>query len=58
MKTIKKGNKIVRVSDKEAKTRTKSGWTYCPKSEWKLKVRDAKPKKATKKVAKNKKNKK
>jgi len=62
MKTVKKKNRIERVSDKEAEARTKDGWKYCPKQEWREKVRDMKPKepnkKATKKVNKNKKNKK
>jgi hypothetical protein len=40
MKTIKKRKEIKRVSDKEAKAMTKKGWKYCPKGEWKEKVRD------------------
>ena len=42
MKTIKKGKKIKRVSDKDAVEQVKLGWKYCPKSEWREKVRDAK----------------
>jgi hypothetical protein len=49
MKTIKKGKKIVRVSDDEAATSTKKGWKYCPKSEWREKVRDVEPEKKKKK---------
>ena len=59
MKTIKKGKKIVRVADKEADARVKTqGWKYCPKSEWREKVRDARPEVVAKKAPKNKKNKK
>ena len=58
MKTVKKKNKIERVSNKDAEVRVKNGWTYCPKQEWKEKVRDAKPNKPNKKILKNKKNKK
>jgi len=54
MKTVKKKNKIERVSDKDAEARVKNGWEYCPKHEWREKVRDTKSKKTTKKVAKNK----
>ena len=42
MKTIKKGKKIKRVSDKDAVEQVKLGWKYCSKSEWREKVRDAK----------------
>lgn len=46
MKTVKPvgadGGVPVRVKDKEANSRVKSGqWAYCEKSEWKAKVRDA-----------------
>jgi len=43
MKTIKKGKIIKRASDEDAEQQVKSGWKYCPKSEWREKVRDAKP---------------
>ena len=42
MKTIKKGKKIKRVSDKDAVEQVKLGWKYCQKSEWREKVSDAK----------------
>ena len=35
MKTIKKGNSIKRVSDKEAMEMVRFGWEYCPKNLWK-----------------------
>ena len=41
MKCIKRNKEIKRVSDAQAKTLTKEGWKYVPKSEWR-KVRDAK----------------
>lgn len=37
MKTIKKGNEIKRVSDKEVENMVGTGWIYCPKSEYKNK---------------------
>jgi len=41
MKTVKKNKSIMRVSDKDAENLIKEkGWKYCPKSEWKEKVRD------------------
>ena len=41
MKTIKKNKKIQRAKDAEAENLVKNkGWKYCPKSEWKEKVRD------------------
>ena len=43
MKTIKKGKIVKRASDEDAAQQVKSGWKYCPKSEWREKVRDAKP---------------
>lgn len=32
MKTIKRGNEVKRVSDKEAIDKVKFGWEYCPKN--------------------------
>lgn len=53
MKTMKLGDQIKRVNEKEAIKLNKDGWNYCPKSEWKEKVRgDIKQK-----VSKNKKRK-
>jgi hypothetical protein len=41
MKTVKKNEDVLRVSDKAAKEMVKDGgWSYCPKSEWR-KVRDS-----------------
>jgi len=40
MKTLKKDGNYVRVSDKEADEKVKYGWMFCPKNEWKTKVRD------------------
>ena len=44
MKTVKKAKKIERVTDLKAQNMVKNGWQYCPKSEWKNKVRDKKKK--------------
>ncbi len=55
MKTIKKGKEIKRVSNDNAAESTKNGWKYCPKSEWREKVRDIKPKQDKKKLKKRKK---
>jgi hypothetical protein len=42
MKTVKQGKEVKRVSDSDAEIMIKKGgWAYCPKSEWKSKVRDA-----------------
>ena len=42
MKCIKKEGVIKRVKDDVAKIAVEeNGWKYCPKSEWKEKVRDA-----------------
>jgi len=35
MKTIKRGDEIKRVSEKEAMFFVRNGWNYCSKSEWK-----------------------
>lgn len=41
MKCIKKESRIRRVSDGDAITLVKEeGWTWCPRHEWKQKVRD------------------
>jgi len=40
MKTMKKGDSIVRVTDKEADDKLRFGWSFCPKNEWKTNVRD------------------
>ena len=35
MKTLKKGDKIVRVKDNETTRFLADGYSFCPKSEWK-----------------------
>lgn len=45
MKTVKQGTEYKRVSDEKAEAMVANGWKYCPKEEWKLKVRDAKSQK-------------
>lgn len=45
MKTLKrqttsKTMEYRRVKNEEADTLVRSGWSYCPKTEWKLNVRD------------------
>jgi hypothetical protein len=40
MKIIKKNKKIIKIKDAEAAELVSKGWKYCPKSEWKKKVRD------------------
>ena len=39
MKCVKKGDQIRRVEEEEADVLVSSGWGFCPKSEWKEKVR-------------------
>jgi hypothetical protein len=41
MKTVKKNDKIKRLSDSQAEKAVEAGWKYCPKNEWK-KIRDKK----------------
>lgn len=58
MKCIKKGDEIRRVKNDVADIAVvEDGWSFCPKSEWKLKVRDVKKvsKSEKKKLAKKKK---
>ena len=53
MKTVKKGKERKRVFDIVAENMVKNqGWEYCPKSEWREKVRDAKPIESKKKLKK------
>tara|TARA_Y100000310_G_scaffold208116_1_gene208626 strand:- start:846 stop:1040 length:195 start_codon:yes stop_codon:yes gene_type:complete len=54
MKTIKKkGKEPQRVFDIVAENMVKNqGWSYCPKSEWREKVRDAKPVETKKNIKK------
>lgn len=42
MKCVKSpdGDKIMRVAEDKAIVMVKEGWSYCPKKEWKEKVRD------------------
>ena len=39
MKTMKKGNEVVRVGEGDVSDQLKSGYSFCPKEEWK-KIRD------------------
>lgn len=49
MKTMKKSDEVVRVSENEVKKNLVAGYSFCNKSEWKQKVRD-KDKKPVEKV--------
>lgn len=40
MKTMKRGDEIIRVSESDVKSKLAQGFAYCQKSEWKQKVRD------------------
>lgn len=40
MKTIAKDGSYQRLSNQDAEQKVKSGWKYCPKSDWKTNVRD------------------
>lgn len=40
MKTMKKNDEIVRVVDSKVDDFIKRGYSFCPKAEWKAKVRD------------------
>lgn len=40
MKTVKQGTHIIRVKESEVDVKLKQGFVFCPKSEWKSKVRD------------------
>ena len=52
MKTIVKRGKIKRVNDELAvRLVMDDGWKFCPKSEWKTKVRDKVPEGASEKIA-------
>jgi len=48
MKTMKLGDSIKRVSEKEVDSKLKQGWIFCPKSEWKENVRVLAPKREKK----------
>jgi hypothetical protein len=45
MKTMRKGDDIVRISDKQEKEFLSRGYEYCPKQVWKDQVRVIKEKK-------------
>lgn len=49
MKTMKLRDTIVRVNDNVAESYSLKGYVYCPKSEWKAKVRDLNKELAAKK---------
>lgn len=51
MKTVQKGEEILRVNDSEATSLVKSGWSYVTKSVWKEKVRAPKAIETAKEVA-------
>lgn len=51
MKTVQKGAEILRVTDSEASSLVKSGWSYVTKSIWKEKVRAPKAIETAKEVA-------
>lgn len=57
MKTMKKGDTIVRVKDKESITHLKMGYEYIPKSEWKKERKELKSVKEEKEVKSEKKTK-
>jgi hypothetical protein len=40
MKTMKKNNEIIRVSEEKTESYLNMGYNYCPKDEWKKNVRD------------------
>jgi glutathione synthase/RimK-type ligase-like ATP-grasp enzyme len=40
MKTIEKNGQYQRLNDSDADMKVKTGWKFCPKSEWKTNVRD------------------
>ena len=61
MKTMRKGEKIVRAEEQQVAHYLKNGYSYCQKNEWKTQVRDAQrttpaEKKAKKKSKNAKKN--
>lgn len=41
MKCVKKNDKVRRVKDEKATALVNGGWTYCPKSNWKIQERPA-----------------
>lgn len=45
MKTMKLGDQIRRVKEEQVAMYLANGWNYCPRSEWKKKVRDVEVKK-------------
>jgi len=40
MKTMKLGEEIRKVKEEQVNSYLENGWNYCPRSEWKTKVRD------------------
>ena len=61
MKTMRKGDTIVRAEEQQVNQYLRNGYSYCPKNEWKTEVRDAQratpdEKRAKKKAKKTKKN--
>lgn len=45
MKTVRRNDEILRVSDEVAENLVKRGWKYIAKEIWKLEVRNKKPEK-------------
>tara|TARA_R110000796_G_scaffold223035_1_gene339299 strand:- start:244 stop:429 length:186 start_codon:yes stop_codon:yes gene_type:complete len=54
MKTMRKGEKIVRAEEHQVAHYLKNGYSYCQKNEWKTQVRDAQRTPPTEKKAKRK----
>lgn len=54
MKTMKLGEQIKRVSEEQSIIMGKKGWKFCPKSEWKEKIRVLSKNKKSKKSKKSK----
>ena len=54
MKTMRKGDTIVRAEEQQVNHYLRNGYTYCPKNEWKTQVRDAQRTTPTEKKAKKK----
>ena len=54
MKTMKKGNEIVRISNDKYKSYLANGYSYTSKTEWKEKIRDVNKKTAEEKQSEKK----
>lgn len=58
MKTMKHGEEIRKVKEDQVKDYLAIGWNYCPRSEWKTKVRDVMKAEKTEEVVEEKEKKK